>query len=855
MLGGRNGAIGVGLVLFGLGVTSCHADSSSAPPASQPPPTTCGSGFDLVSGGCVPRSTTCKPHEIPRADGSCLAVGVPVDGCGDGFTNDGTGGCSAVLPTAPCARNAIALPGDTSCKPVGVIACALGFVSDGTGGCTATLPSADCDPGSFAVPGESACHQVSACGTGPWGEIPVDATTLYVDASSKDGGDGSATKPFVSIGAAVTAARDGAPTIIAIASGKYAENVTTGKAVKLWGRCPAMVEIHGVDLAAPTIELDGDGGEMHDLSITGTALGVRTKGEHVVLDRLWVHDLPRFGVDAESGSVTVSRSLIEKASITGVSVSSAALTLESSVVRDTEPAADGTLGWGISVVTRVLGRAATLTVRGSIVERNLTTGVYVQGATATIEASLVRDTKPRRSDGQLGRGLDVEDDESTKKQASIALKGSIVERNADQGIFVTGSSATLESSIVRDTKPRPDGTYGRGLYVTEDDVTRLPATVTLRSSLVERNTEVGVYLVGATADIDGSILRDQLPRPSDRNGGDAVSATVSAKTKTQSQLTLTHSLVDHNTDISIALIGSKATVDSSVIRDTQPRPSDEKFGRGVALVDEPKTLLHAELTLRRSILDHNADSALSLYGSDATLESTLIRDTQPIGDGRFGVGLSAFSDLVDGERSSLTVRGSVFEKNHVASMFLGSADVEVATTVVRDSLVGNVAGGQIGSGILSVLEVGRPAGVLKVHDSLVERVAGVGIFVGGNVATVERCIVRDSRPYDTHFGDGLEVVREDDTDSDVSSLSVVSSIVQGSERVAAGVVSATLTLQGTLLTCSGVDIDHEFNRASWEPKIVDGGGNWCGCTGALRACKSATGGVEAMVPPPPPERH
>ena len=116
-------------------------------------------------------------------------------------------------------------------------ACAEGFVSDAAGGCDPILPEENCSDGRMALPGETSCRALMDCGSGRWGNIPLEPGTLYVDQAAPSGGDGSEAAPFASVLAAVAAANDGG--MIAIAEGTYVGDVpVTGKAVRLWGRCP-----------------------------------------------------------------------------------------------------------------------------------------------------------------------------------------------------------------------------------------------------------------------------------------------------------------------------------------------------------------------------------------------------------------------------------------------------------------------------------------------------------------------------------------------------------------------------------------------------------------------------------------
>src|SRR5690606_32810341 len=97
------------------------------------------------------------------------------DGGGGAMPGDEVG---AVLPCPPGERGQ---GGACLARGVAETGCAAGFAHDGEGGCVAILPAEACSAGQLAVPGETSCHDVAPCGSGPWGSIPVEASTVYVD--------------------------------------------------------------------------------------------------------------------------------------------------------------------------------------------------------------------------------------------------------------------------------------------------------------------------------------------------------------------------------------------------------------------------------------------------------------------------------------------------------------------------------------------------------------------------------------------------------------------------------------------------------------------------------------------------
>jgi hypothetical protein len=308
------------LVLLAL-ASACSEEDDGKAASGQPIPD---SGIACVPGeletdsgcrpaGLPPEMPPCPPGETVAEAGACVPAGVPPGACGDGFTPE-DGGCVPILPLSPCER------------------------------------------GTMAVPGSSTCQEVSACGGGTWGDIPVDATTEYVDGQySGADSDGTSSKPWTSIQDGIDAATPGA--IVAIAAGSYAENlVVSGNPVKLWGRCPAMVEIIGVSTTSSAVFVLGgaDGSELRGVAVTGPSLGITVSGvRDAVLEAVWVHDTGERGINVEdtqgTTALAVRRTLVEDARFLGISNIGSSVTLDDSVVRRTSPIGSQIVGRGILI--------------------------------------------------------------------------------------------------------------------------------------------------------------------------------------------------------------------------------------------------------------------------------------------------------------------------------------------------------------------------------------------------------------------------------------------------------------------------------------------------------------------------
>jgi hypothetical protein len=472
-----------------------------------------------------------------------------------------------------CASGQVTLD-DGGCQAAGVPAamCAQGFASDGNGGCTAILPPQMCPKGQMAVPGDTACHDVAPCASGNWGNIPVDATTQYVDLTYAGGGsDGSQSKPWTKILDALIAAKSGA--IVALAAGSYTEAVTfQNKPVRLWGRCPGQVEIVGSAQSTVALQVlpGADGSEVHNLAITGPSIGVFVTGaKGVVLQSLWLHD-------------TMYR-----------------------------PVAVQDMG------------ATSVTVRGSLIEGGHQEGVYAYGSTVTVEGSVIRDMQPA-SDGSSGRGVEADDDMASRARSSITVRGSLVDGNREMGIYVAGSDADIEATEVRNTQGQAsDQSSGFGIEVLADWHTRVGASATLQGLVIENNRTVGLLVASSKATIQAVVVRSTQPRAADKQGGLGISIEDDPRVATASNVSIQSSLVELNLQSGINIAGSQVTVTGTIVRNTGPRATDGAFGDGFTVLLDPRVpSLATTAGVSGAFVQNSARAGISSFGAQVNLDTT-----------------------------------------------------------------------------------------------------------------------------------------------------------------------------------------------------------------------------------------
>jgi hypothetical protein len=476
----------------------------------------------------------------------------------------------------------------------------------------------------MAVPGETTCHEVAPCMDGTWGDIPVESNTQFVDGSFAGTSDGSAKAPWTTIQRGIDAADAGA--IVSVAAGTYTENihigviVGSGKPVRLWGRCPALVEIVGV--APVNFAIDVRSGasktEIRGIAIRGTG-GIEISNAHdVVVDHVWVHDAAGVGVQADrtlgAAAFTMTGSLVERTRKVGVLISAADATIEGSVIRDTTPDTDGSTGRGINVQTDG-GQRANVTLRGSLIEGNHDVGVYVAGSDALIEATAIRDTMARASDRTSGHGLELRDEAG--QRATVTLRASVVERCRYVGVVASGSDLTIEATVVRDTLPQDsDNALGRGIAIQDHDGER--AVLMLRASVMERNLETGVFVAGSDATIEGVIVRETSPQMSDGQFGFGIDVQFNHDTLARSTAAIRSTLVDASYQVGVSIDTSDAVLDGVLVHDTKAR-ADGLFGDGIAVFAETGP---SSAVVSRSRVQQSARAGLSDFGADVKLDTT-----------------------------------------------------------------------------------------------------------------------------------------------------------------------------------------------------------------------------------------
>jgi hypothetical protein len=483
-----------------------------------------------------------------------------VAGCGDESSDDDAnstaGGGSGGGTTQPQAG----VPSD---------GCAEGFVHDGDAGCRAVLPDAPCAPGLMAVPGDSACRAIADCGSDTWGNIPIEPNSQHVDGGYTGGNsDGTSTRPWTTITDGILAADNGA--IVAVAAGSYAEDIdVVARSMRLWGRCPELVEIVGSSGATGTLFLSYVGPfEVRGLAIVanGTRGIIGSDIESLLVDSVWIHDTGQRGINVEE-----------------------------------------TFG------------PTVLTVSNTLIENVREYGVYVAGSTATIERTHIRDMGVQLSDNSGGEALHVRADPDQTGRANVTLRSSFIERAQRSGVAASGSEITIEATAIRDTLPGSTGELGTGVQLLSDPDFG-PINGNILGCTFERNHTGSIAVEASTVHISNTTVRATLAQVSDNSFGRGVQVQ-NDDANAPGQVSLVNSLVEDSLDIGILAFDSSLTVDGVLLRRTSSRP-DGSFGDDISLVSVYGA---ASANVTRTQVADSARAGLANFGGDVAIsESTFL---------------------------------------------------------------------------------------------------------------------------------------------------------------------------------------------------------------------------------------
>lgn len=535
---------------------------------------------------------TGEPGDGPISLGACIAgdpaqevpgceAGIPPERCGEGFEEDGEKGCVALVPSEPCASGTMATPGDTACREP--VSCELG--PWGEAPVAASTQYVDANYGGGASDGSESA---------PW--LTVSEGVVNVAAGGVVAiAPGTYTEDIVLTQAVELWGR--CPGMVEI----------VGSAATMSG--------------AIEVSQGASGTEIHSLAVTGDAGGIFVSGAtDVLISGVWVHDTAGRGIavqnDRGDTSATVENTLVERATDFALQALGARVDIENSAFRATAENTSFSTGYGVAI-QRSIDEAtpSEVTLLGSIVEANHTAGILASGSIVSVESTLVRDTEPSELSSRDGVGVIVQDKDG--EPADLTMTSCVVSGTYSRGIAVVGSTAQIEATHVHDVRPQEwDQNTGEAIAIESSaDAT---ADVTVRACKLERSHNSGMFIRGSKSIVEGVLIREIKPRASDEAFGRGIAA-VSDLDGHRSELVVDACMIDDVFSVGIWVADSDGTITGTQVQNVAVQRFDGLLGDGIAAGTLDPELGQATITVDGSRSETNARSAFMLMGATLTL--------------------------------------------------------------------------------------------------------------------------------------------------------------------------------------------------------------------------------------------
>lgn len=517
--------------------------------------------------------------------------------------------------------------------------------------------------------------------------------------------------------------------VVAIAAGSYAESVSVDdKALTLWGKCAAEVEIVSPLITSVRFGSGSGGSVLRGVALSGRGIIVTGTGMFQI-DRVWIHDVGDYGIYAsasgdQSASITLVDSLIERAHNEGVFMRGNML-VERSVVRDVSPGGQ-TYGMGIISATKGIAMPAQLTVLRSLIERTVAAGVYSDGGILSVETSVVRDVA-------LGTGIGdcIVGAAGDPVGTGVSVMTSLIERCAGDGVAVQVPLAA-RANVFRHIGGAGQANKGAAVRIQEVDGAMAPiGQCSLRDSLIH-DADSGLVSMGGDCDLIGVVVRDI-------GGGDITMQPTAgilfqASAREMPPIVSLRALVISGVaHIGVELLGVSATLDNVSVSGVRDRGNDVSFPAGVYVQSLRHWPAHAQI--RTSSVDTIEGVGIAIIGATAVIDSTRVAAITPSASGDLGRGIYVQHAFNSGATASATITRSLVDGVE-GEMGIGAF---ASRATIDRTVVTNVQSGPtlLGDGIVAAHfdTVLPPITEVELTRSLVSAVARAGI---GNFGAVVR---------------------------------------------------------------------------------------------------------------------
>ncbi len=380
------------------------------------------------------------------------------------------------------------------------------------------------------------------------------------------------------------------------------------------------------------------------------------------------------GIDAHDGaSLEAEACEVRRNTVTGVFAygSGTSVTLEGTIIEDTQPNDGGIDGHGVLVTT-----GASLHAEGCELRRNTATGVLVAypSSSVTLRETIIEDT--RSSDHSTdGVGIGVMQAASLDAEA-CDLRGNV---GLGLGAVDSGTSVTLRETSVEDTKSDDYGVFGYGIQISEG------ASLHAEGCEFNGNTALGVLAEG-----DGTSVTLQDTRIASTKRGEIYTVGVGVAAQDEASVVATGIEVSWNEGPGIAATkdGTQLTCSDCAVRDNQ-------FAGAVVVSDA--TLDVIQSVIEGTTEQENIGGGVGVYAEPCggppflSVTGTSIQDNAIAGVWLSGGGSYSLTDnaIRGGEgwtRESLTKCGDAVYAGQGVTAWDGVSGLLLENNELRDGL-------------------------------------------------------------------------------------------------------------------------------------------------------------------------
>ncbi|MDP6935028.1 MAG: right-handed parallel beta-helix repeat-containing protein, partial [Myxococcota bacterium] len=441
------------------------------------------------------------------------------------------------------------------------------------------------------------------------------------------------------------------------------------------------------------------------LTVTGApSNGLYAVSGTVTLNGVTSRENEQTGLRVEYGTLEATDCLVQGNHYIGVSVGLSTATLSGVQVLDTQPDGTGLGGNGI-----VVFEDSSLEATDCLVQGNHDYGVFVRGSTVTLEGVQVLDTHRRDDHSYTSIGIAV------VEQSMLMATDCLVQGNHDFGVSVRGSTVTLQGVKILDTATSSYLDTGRGIQIGEG------STLEASNCLVQGNHDAGVL-----------VTDDSTATFSDVEILDTVRSTVGTMAKGL-----------------VAQLSANVQATNLTVQDTD--------GSGL------NVLLNSMLTCAGcTLVDNSFAGAVIQAGGELVIHDSLIEGT--ISDINTGAGLGVFvydRGQTQAYPLALTLENSTIRDNEMGAVYIkGAGSYELTGNHLSGGNGLEVNPGLWAHGDAVFVTAGEQVPMtwdeeeqvgLLLEDNTFSDSAGAGVFLDGASATLAD---------NTYEGNTIDLVRQ-----------------------------------------------------------------------------------------------